>query len=63
MSFMHPLMILAGTVSGFEFVSRSALLRQQQVSRSALDSTNSRWVVEIGEIPRVVEKIPKRDFR
>ena len=42
MSFMHLLMILAGTVSGFEFVRFSAVIRQQQVSRSALDSTNSR---------------------
>jgi len=53
---MHLLMILAGTVSGFEFVRFSALIRQQQVSRFALDSTtasesfctwfdNSEWAV------------------
>ena len=37
MYFMHLLMILAGTVSGFEFVRFSALIRQQQVSHFALD--------------------------
>ena len=52
MSFMHRLMILAGTAFSFEFVRFSAPIRQQQVSRFALDSTNSRGVVEIGEIPR-----------
>ena len=41
MSFMHHLMILAGTVSGFQFVRFSALIQQQQVSRSALDSTTA----------------------